>query len=78
MYVMSDADQVEIPLIEGFNHALLGCIYEDDGTPLPCYSSEVVMTALRGRGMTEDEAMSELLKLSEGVPLLWIHPLEIA
>jgi len=28
--------------------------------------------------MTEDEVMSELLKLTEGVRLLWIHPLEIA
>ena len=39
---------------------------------------EQVMTTLRARGMTEDEAMSELLKLTEGVRLLWIHPLEIA
>ena len=36
------------------------------------------MATLRDKGMTEDEAMSELLKLTEGVRLLWIHPLEIA
>lgn len=75
---MPDTDQFEIPLINGFNEAILGCIYEEDGTPLPCYSSEIVMRALRDRGMTEDEAMSELLKMSEGVRLLWVHPLEIA
>ena len=75
---MPDTDEFEIQLIDGFNDAILGCIYEEDGTPLPCYSSEQVMTTLRAKGMTEDEAMSELLKLTEGVRLLWIHPLEIA
>ena len=75
---MPDPDEFEIQLIDGFNDAILGCIYEDDGTPLPCYSSEQVMSALQDRGMTEDEAMSELLKLTKGVRLLWIHPLEMA
>lgn len=36
------------------------------------------MATLRDKGMTKDEAMSELLQLTEGVRLLWIHPLEIA
>ena len=75
---MPDTDEFEIQLIAGFNDAILGCIYEDDGPPLPSYSSERVMSTLRHKGMTEDEAMSELLKLTEGVRLLWIHPLEIA
>ena len=39
---MPDTDEFEIQLIDGFNDAILGCIYEDDGTPLPCYSSKVV------------------------------------
>ncbi len=75
---MSDHDDFTIQLIDGFNEALLGCIYEDDGTPLPCYSSETVLSKLKGRGMTETEAISELPKISEGVRLLWIHPLNLA
>ncbi len=75
---MSDHDDFTIQLIDGFNEALLGCIYEDDGTPLPCYSSEIVLSKLKGRGMTENEAISELPKISEGVRLLWIHPLSVA
>ena len=75
---MSDHDEFTIQLIDGFNEALLGCIYEDDGTPLPCYSSEIVLSRLKGQGMTESEAISELPKISEGVRLLWIHPLNFA
>ena len=29
---MPDTDEFEIQLIDGFNDAILGCIYEDDGT----------------------------------------------
>ena len=71
-------DEYEIQLIDGFEDCLLGCIYEEDGTPVPCYSSALVMSALKARGMTEDQAVSELNVLTEGVTMLWIHPLEIA
>ena len=53
-------DEFEIQLIDGFEDCLLGCIYEEDGTPVPCYSSASVISKLKARGMTEDEAVGEL------------------
>ena len=71
-------DEFEIQLIDGFEDCLLGCIYEEDGSPVPCYSSASVLSKLKARGMTEDEAVAELNALTAGVTMLWVHPLEIA
>jgi len=57
---------------------LLGCIYEEDGTPVPCYSSASVISKLKARGMTEDQPVGGLNALTDGVTMLWVHPLEIA
>ena len=71
-------DEFEIQLIDGFEDCLLGCIYEEDGTPVPCYSSASVISKLKARGMTEDEAVGELNALTAGVNKLGGHPFEIA
>jgi hypothetical protein len=70
--------EFEIQLIDGFEDCLLGCIYQEDDTPVPCYSSAMVIAKLQSRGMTEDEAVAELNTLTAGVTMLWVHPLEIA
>ena len=75
---MSDLNEFEIQLVEGFEDCLLGCIYQEDGTPVPCYSSALVISKLKARGMSEDEAVSELNTLTAGVTMLWVHPLEMA
>ena len=75
---MSNLDEFEIQLIDGFEDCLLGSIYQEDGTPVPCYSSALVISKLKARGMSEDEAVSELNALTAGVTMLWIHPLEMA
>ena len=75
---MSDLEEFEIQLIDGFEDCMLGCIYQEDGIPVPCYSSALVISKLKARGMSEDEAVSELNTLTAGVTMLWVHPLEMA
>ena len=75
---MSNLDEFEIQLIDGFEDCLLGCIYQEDGIPVPCYSSALVISKLKARSMSEDEAVSELNALTAGVTMHWVHPLEMA
>ena len=46
MLVMDDYEEIE--LLEGFEFALLGAVYEQDGTPVPCYQRAMICHRARG------------------------------
>lgn len=66
----------EIEMLADFDDALLGCVYAEDGAPVACYSSEVVMKRLAEEGYGEDEALDYVEQITEGMKLIWIHPIE--
>jgi hypothetical protein len=78
---MDDENQESTELIEllgdEYNDALLGCVYDEEGTPVPCYSSAAVMQRLISEGYGEDEAMETVESATQGMRLLWIHELEL-
>ena len=59
-----------------FHHALLGAVFENDGTPVPCYSSGMVVEQFMSEGLTEDQAVEYVNEVTEGMgsKILWIHP----
>lgn len=73
-----DEEYEEIELLgDEFHHALLGAVFENDGTPVPCYSSAAIVDALMHEGYTEDMAVDYINEVTEGAKILWIHPLEL-
>ena len=76
-----DDDDTEVEMIEllgdEYADALLGAVFEDDGTPVPCYSSAAVMDQLLLSGHDEDSALAAVEEATEGMKMLWIHPLEL-
>ena len=73
-----DDDYEGIELLgDEYHHALLGAVYEQDGTPVPCYSSGMIMDELMNQGMSEEQAVDWINVETEGAKILWIHPLEI-
>ena len=73
-----DDEFEEIELLgDEYHHALLGAVYEQDGTPVPCYSSGVIVEELMRQGMSEEQAVDWINVETEGAKILWIHPLEI-
>jgi hypothetical protein len=73
-----DEDYEEIELLgDEYHHALLGAVYEQDGTPVPCYSSGAIVDELMNQGMTEEQAVEWINVETDGAKILWIHPLEI-
>jgi hypothetical protein len=73
-----DEDYEEIELLgDEYHHALLGAVYEQDGTPVPCYSSGMIMDELMNQGMSEEQAVDWINLETEGAKILWVHPLEI-
>ena len=74
-----DEDYEEIELLgDEYHHALLGAVYEQDGTPVPCYSSGAIVDELMRQGMTEEQAVDWINVETEGAKILWIHPLELS
>ena len=67
----------EIVLLEEFNDALAGCVFDEDGTPIPCYKTESVWKILEREGYTEEEADNYIEQLTDGLRIIWIHPLEL-
>ena len=73
-----DDEFEEIELLgDEYHHALLGAVYEQDGTPVPCYSSGMIVDELMRQGMTEEQAVDWINGETEGAKILWIHPLEL-
>ena len=73
-----DEEYEEIELLsDEFHHALLGAVFENDGTPVPCYSSGMIVESLMNEGYTEDMAVDYINEVTDGAKILWIHPLEI-
>ena len=73
-----DDEFEEIELLgDEYHHALLGAVYEQDGTPVPCYSSGVIVEELMRQGMSEEQAVDWINVETEGAKILWVHPLEI-
>ena len=74
-----DEDFEEIELLgDEFHHALLGAVFENDGTPVPCYSSAAIVEQLMDdEGFTEEMAVDYINEVTEGAKILWIHPLEL-
>ena len=75
---MDEVEYEDIELLgDEFHHALVGAVYENDGTPVPCYSSGMVVEQLMSEGLTEDQAVDYINEVTEGAKILWIHPLEL-
>ena len=76
---MSDEEDTEVIelLDDQFTDALLGAVYDDEGTPVPCYSSAMVMDKLLLEGYDEESAMEAVEAATDGMKMLWIHPLEL-
>lgn len=72
-----DDDYMEVELLEDYIDALLGAVYDDDGNPVPVYSSQIVLDKLLADGLSEDQAVEYIEFETEGMRLLWVHPLEI-
>jgi hypothetical protein len=73
---MDDDDTEVIELLDDqFADALLGAVYDDEGTPVPCYSSAAVMDQLLLSGYDEDSALAAVEEATDGMRMLWIHPL---
>ena len=75
---MDEDEFQEIEMLgDEFHHALLGAVFESDGTPVPCYSSGMIVDQLINEGMSEDQAVDYVNEVTEGAKILWIHPLEL-
>jgi hypothetical protein len=76
---MSEEDDTEVIelLDDQFQDALLGAVYDDVGTPVPCYSSAMVMDKLLMDGHDEASALEAVEAATDGMKMLWIHPLEL-
>lgn len=70
-------DYEEVVLLDEFSDALVGCVFDPEGTPIPCYVSERVMQILAEEGLSEDQAEEYIDQLTEGLRIVWIHPLEL-
>ena len=67
----------DVVLLEEFSEALLGCVFDPEGTPIPCYSAEAAWRKLQQEGFSEEEADNYIDQLTEGMLIVWIHPLEL-
>ena len=75
---MDDDDTEVIELLDDqFTDALLGAVYDEEGTPVPCYSSAMVMDKLLMDGHDEASALEAVEAATDGMKMLWIHPLEL-
>ena len=66
---MDDYEEIEL-LGDEFHHALLGAVYEQDGTPVPCYSSGVIVESLMSEGYSEEAAVDYINEVTDGAKIL--------
>ena len=73
-----DEEYEEIELLgDEFHHALLGAVFEADGTPVPCYPSGAIVESLMDEGYDEESAVDYINEVTADAKILWIHPLEL-
>ena len=74
---MDEVEYEEITLLEEFRDALVGCVFDPEGSPIPCYKVEVVWEQLALEGYTADQADEYIEHLTAGIRVVWVHPLEL-
>ena len=74
---MGDDTEVIELLGDEYEDALLGCVFADDGTPIPCYSSAAVIDRLLMSGLDQEAALEAAEEATEGMRMVWVHPLEL-
>ena len=72
-----EVETEEIVLLEEYGDCLLGCVYDEEGAPVPVYSSEGVVNKLMDGGMSEPEAVEYVNFETDGMRLMWVHPIEL-
>lgn len=65
-------------ILNSWEPALMGVVYDENGDPMPCYSSAVVIEQYLAEGFSKEEAASALFSESEGIKMMWIHPTKSA
>ena len=73
----ANKDRVDIDPLAEFEDALLGCVYEPNGNPVPCYDESAVIDQLEHGGMSRDEATDYLDRITEGIKVVWVRDLEL-
>jgi hypothetical protein len=61
-------------ILNGWESALMGVVFDENGDSVPCYSSARVVEQYLAEGFTREEAASALFSASEGLKMMWIHP----
>ena len=70
-------DYADIELLTEFDDCLLGAVYEADGTPVPVYDGVHAKETLVEGGMSEEEAVDYLGRLSDGMKMMWVDDIEL-
>ena len=61
-------------ILSTWESALMGVVFDENGDPIPCYSSARVVEQYLAEGFSKEEAASALFSASEGLKMIWIHP----
>ena len=61
-------------ILNSWEPALVGVVFDENGDSIPCYSSAVVIAQYVAEGFSKEEAASALFCASEGIKMMWIHP----
>jgi hypothetical protein len=65
-------------ILSGWEPALMGVVFDENGDSIPCYSAARVIEQYLGEGFSREEAASALSSASEGIKMMWIHPAKSA
>jgi hypothetical protein len=65
-------------ILSGWEPALMGVVFDENGDSIPCYSAARVIEQYLGEGFSREEAASALFSASEGIKMMWIHPAKSA
>jgi hypothetical protein len=65
-------------ILSGWEPALMGVVFDENGDSIPCYSAARVVEHYLGEGFSKEEAASALFSASEGIKMMWIHPAKSA
>ena len=61
-------------ILSGWEPALMGMVFDENGDSIPCYSAARVIEQYLGEGFSREEAASALFSASEDLKMMWIHP----